>query len=129
MKTILAVFALLLMVGTGWAMSDFDAYVYAVPYNTLKTVSWAPPPAPYESHDGYEYSVFRMETARMVLTGNTTNSSVTIRFKTHGMYVLYVRSFKLINGVKRYGEWGNSLDPTVGIVNGQPRAWVVYVLQ
>ena len=114
--------AFILLMATSAAAADFNAYVYWVPYNTLKTVEWQAVPGA----SGYEVYVWQMEGAKRFLGGMmVTEPRLSVKWKTHGHYIVYVRYIK--NGV--YGEWANSLDPAVGTVDGKPQPWVLYVLQ
>jgi hypothetical protein len=126
---IAVVIALFFLASAAIAMEDYDAYTYVVPYNQSKTVAWSPPDAATVPN-GYEWYFLRMDSGVKVSSGTVTAPSLTVsHFRTHGVLVIYVRPFWIVNGVKQFGEWGNSLDSSVGVVNGQPHAWVIYVLQ
>jgi hypothetical protein len=127
MNTIMSLaLTLLLSVVAAFGMDDYNAYTYAVAYNTKKTIAWATTAV---QATGYEYYFSRLEDQKKLAVGTVAQSTVTVTFKTHGHWVINVRSFTTTNGVKRYGAWGNSLDPSVGVVQGNPQAWVIYVLQ
>jgi hypothetical protein len=122
MRDLIRIFIAFAALTASAAAADFNAYVYWVPYNTLKTVEWQA----VTGASGYEIYIWQMEGAKRFLSGmKVTESKLTVNWKTHGHYIVYVRCFK--NGV--YGEWANSLDPAVGTVDGKQQAWVLYVLQ
>lgn len=117
-------FILFLLIAPICRAADIDAYQHWVPSNTMKTVEWVAT----EGADGYEIYLVRVEDGKRALSGKLMLTNFhSIKFITPGHWVYYVRSYKTVNGVKQFGEWGNSLDPEVGIVNGHPRSWVVYV--
>ena len=103
--------------------ADFDAYVYWTDPGTRKAIEGVP----VDGAEGYELQVRRMESNKTVYSGTTAGPKLTINWRTTGHYVAYVRSFRTGAAGKEYSEWKNTLDPTVGIVNGQPKAWVVLV--
>lgn len=125
LRNILLVFSFLLIFSTlSNALSDLDAYEYWVPYNTSKAFEWSP----IDGADGYELYVWQLESSKRFLYGKIVYTNKhSIVWKTHGHYVVYVRHFKLVDGQRVFGEWGNSLNPEVGIVDGKPKAWVIYV--
>jgi hypothetical protein len=113
--------------------ADYDAYTYWLTptlqadgrYWIKKTVAWAPT----AGAQGYEIYVWRLEDGVRLLVGRmTTEPKLEITWRTRGHYIFYIRSYVTkADGSKEFGVWCNSLDPAVGIVNGQPKAWVVYV--
>lgn len=121
---LLFLFILFVMLAPLVRAADYDAYVYWVPPETRKPIFWT---APETGADGYEIYIWRMESAKIMYQTTVTEPTITIRWRTRGTYIAYVRAFKIIDGVKQFGEWKNTLDPTVGEVNGKPRAWVLYV--
>jgi hypothetical protein len=124
MKKLLALNLLLLVFASFAVAADFDAYVFWVPYGTQKTVEWNP----IKDASGYEIYAWQMEGEKRFLAGKiVTIPEVSVVWRTHGHYVLYVRAFKDVGGVRNFGAWGHSLDPAVGIVKGAPRAWALYV--
>lgn len=108
------------------AAVDFDAYVYWVTPGTKKAVAWT---APDTGADGFEIYVWQLENSKSFLAGRLVQTnSIEITWRTHGHYIIYCRAFKVdAYGAKKFSEWVNTLDPTVGEVNGKPRAWVLYV--
>ena len=101
-----------------------DAYEYWVPYNNPQAFEWAA----VDGADGYELYIWQLEGPKRFLSGKiVTTNKHSIVWKTHGHYVIYVRPFKMVDGQRQFGAWGNSLDPAVGIVDGAPRAWVIFV--
>jgi hypothetical protein len=127
MKTrMLLVLISLLAVVPVFGMDDYNAYTYAVSYNTKKTIAWA---STAVQPTGYEYYFSRLEDGKTLAVSTVAKATITVTFKTHGHWVINVRSFTTVNSVKKYGAWGNSLDPSVGVVRGNPQAWVIYVLQ
>lgn len=114
---------ILLAAGSASAL-DFDAYTYWVEPNTVKEFDWAP----VQDAEGYEIYVYCLERSKSYLVGRTvTYPTHKIRFQTPGHYVLYARAFVTRDGTRVWGEWKNSLEADCGIVNGQPRPWVIYV--
>lgn len=110
-------------------MKDYNCYTYVVAYDTRLTLTWEADPTML-TPDGYEYYFEQMETGRKIAQGTAMTNSVTVRFRTHGHYQLWARSYKIMDGgVKQYGIWCSSADPAFGTVNGSRRGWVVYVLQ
>ena len=109
---------------------DFDSYIYWItqPVNTTtgvkKTISWD---VPLQGADGYEFKIWRMETSQVVYQTKLISNQITVTWKTPGIYYPYVRSYKGPIATREYSEWINSLDPTVAVVNGKPKAWVIYV--
>ena len=88
------------------------------------TVEWVAP----QGADGFEVYVLRLETGAKLLAGKIVNEPrLTVTWRTPGHYVVYVRPYVTSGGVRVFGEWKNSLDPEIGIVNGQPKAWALYV--
>lgn len=126
MKTRIAVLAIVALLAAAIVeAADFDAYVYWVTPGTRKTIAWNPPA---NGADGYDLQIWRMESSRIVYQTTVLGSSqFAILWKTPGHYVAYIRAFKGPVASREYGEWKNTLDPTVGSVNGQPRAWVLLV--
>lgn len=123
-NTILATLVLFLLAMVAMA-ADFDSYVYWVPSGTKKTVAWT---APEGGADGYEIYVWQLENSQRFLSGRVVfQNSIEITWKTPGHYIVYCRAFKDVGGVRQWSEWVNTLDPTVGLVNEHPRAWVLYV--
>ena len=119
MRTLLA---FLLLVTGAWAADLSNIHEYWVPYNTPKTFEWQAVPGA----EKYELYLERLEDGRKFIVGTTTVlPKFTVNFKTHGHDILFVRFYK--SGV--WSQWYTSLDPAVGTVNGQPQAWVIYVLQ
>lgn len=105
-----------------------DAYIHWVRAYTQRIVEWAA----VDGVDGYEIYLERVEDGRTALRGKLLGTNThTIKFVTPGHWVYYVRWFKMSSSpggtTKEYGEWGKCTDSTVGVVNGHPRAWVVYV--
>ena len=124
LRNILLVISFLFFFSNSSNSASLDAYEYWVSYNTPQAFEWAA----VDGADGYELYIWQLEGLKMFLSGKiVTTNKHSIVWKTHGHYVVYVRHFKLVNGVRVFGEWGNSLDPTVGVVDGNPRAWVIYV--
>lgn len=131
MKTALALIlsAILLLVSTASAvMTSFEGFVHVVPYDTSKVVEWSYIQTSMGSPDGYEFEVRQLETGRTLARGTALTNSISIRFRTHGHNVIWVRPFKTVDGIREVGTWENSLDPKIGVVNGQPKAWAIYVL-
>jgi hypothetical protein len=125
-RNILLVLSFLLLFNSFSNAAILDAHEYWVPYNTAQAFEWIA----VDGAAGYEIYIWQLERSKRFLSGKiVTTNKHSIVWKTHGHYVVYVRHFKLVNGVRVFGEWGNSLDPAVGIVDGKPRAWVIYVLQ
>lgn len=125
MRIVIAVIlSLVLAMAATVQAADFDAYVYWVEPGTRKAIAWNPPEG---GADGYELQIWRMETNKVVYQTTATAPPFQILWKTPGHYIAYVRAFKGEGASKEYGEWRNTLDPTVGNVNGQPRAWVLLV--
>ena len=124
LRNILLVLSFLLFFSSFSNAEFLDAHEYWVPYSTSQAFEWAA----VDGADGYELYIWQLEGLKIFLSGKiVTTNKHSIVWKTHGHYVVYVRHFKLVNGVRVFGEWGNSLDPTVGVVDGNPRAWVIYV--
>ena len=122
-KTIILVAIMLLVTALAQA-ADFDAYVYWVTPGTKKTVGWTAP----EGAEGYEIYVWQLEGSKRFLSGRIlTTNSIEITWKTSGHYIIYCRAFSGTGDARTWSEWVNTLDPAVGEVNGQPRAWVLYV--
>lgn len=123
-KAILTVAFMLLVTALTYA-ADFDAYTYWVTPGTKKTVAWTAGDALTE---GYEIYVWQMEGSRRFLSGRIlATNQIEITWRTPGHYIIYCRAFKGSETAREWSDWVNTLDPTVGEVNGQPRAWVLYV--
>ena len=122
-KIILSLFFILLFLSPVYS-ADFDSYVYWVTAGTKKTIQWD---IPTEGADGYEFKIWRMETSRIVYQTKLISNQITVTWKTPGVYYPYVRAYKGPIATRQYGEWFNALDPTVAIVNGKPKAWVLLV--
>lgn len=105
---------------------NLDVYEYWLPYNTSHAFEWSA----VDGAAGYEIYIFRLEDSKKFLSGKIVfTNKCSIVWKSHGHFIVYVRHFKLVNQIRVFGEWGSSLDPAVGIVDGKPRAWVIYVMQ
>jgi hypothetical protein len=101
------------------------AAIYPVQSGTIKTLNWSPPAT--GPVDGYEYYFLRMDSGRIFGRGEITAPTTTVRFVTQGTYALWVRSYKLVDGVKQWGPWAQSTDPAFGWVNGSPAPWLIKV--
>jgi hypothetical protein len=109
---------------TAMAFNNLDVYEYWVQSGTSRSFEWSAVPGA----SGYELYIWQLENSQRFLSGKiVTASTHTILWKTHGHYIVYIRHFKLVNGVRNFGEWGNSLDPAIGVVDGKPKAWIIYV--
>lgn len=108
------------------ALADFTAYVYMLPYATIKTVEWQYPESPLGTPDGYEFYVYQIESGRTLAKGITPTASVPIKFRTHGHNEIRVRSIHTVEGVKQYGPWASSID--IGVVAGKQQGWVIFVI-
>ena len=130
MKKIVLVLLFILLYFSPVYSADFDSYVYWVtqPVNSTtgvkKTISWDIPDG---GADGYEFKIWRMETSQIIYQTKLVSNQITVNWKTPGTYYPYVRSYKGPIATREYSEWINSLDPTVAVVNGKPKAWVIYV--
>jgi hypothetical protein len=123
-KIFLVVSFLFLFIVPATAFADLDAYEYWVQSGTIRSFEWSA----VTGADGYELYIWQLEGSKRFLSGKIVfTNRHSVLWKTYGHYIVYVRHFKLVNGVRIFGEWGNSLDPKIGVVNGNPRAWVIYI--
>ena len=100
-------------------------YEHWVPAGSSRTIEWSAVPGA----SGYEIYVRSIEDSKTFLVGKEIPTNFhTIVWKTRNRHlVYYARPYFDEGGARRYGEWGNSLSPSVGVVDGQPQPWVVYV--
>ena len=98
--------------------------VYPTQSGSIKVVSWSPPAG---QNDGYEYYFLQMDSGRIFGRGEITGATTTVRFRTLGTYALWVRSYRMVDGVKQFGPWAQSTDPAFGWVNGSPAPWLIRV--
>jgi hypothetical protein len=81
---------------------------------------------------GYEFYFEMLEDGKRYGRGVTTGHDAVkfnVRFRNHGHFVLWVRSFDNSNNDLKWSAWVNSLDPQFGMVNGIPCPWVAYVTE
>ena len=124
LRNILLVLSFLLFFSSFSNATTLDAYEYWVPYNNPQAFEWAA----VDGADGYELYIWQFEGSKRFLSGKIViTNKHSIFWKNHGHYVVYVRHFKMVDGQRHFGAWGNCLDPAVGIVDGAPRAWVIFV--
>jgi hypothetical protein len=110
-----------------YVRADWFGHHYWVPSGTKKVIAWTAEPGAI----GYELQIRRMENGKTVYQARVVATQKEITWKTPGHYVVYVRWYKLVDGVNTFGEWKNSLEPdsSLVLVGGEwtPRAWVIIV--
>jgi hypothetical protein len=120
---IISVFIFCVLICPLVASADYDAYTYMIDAGTRRTIEWNPAPGA----DGYEIVVRRMKSGKALYSGTVTDTSITIKFNTIGLNVIYLRAFRGTGETREYGEWINTLDPSFAVVNSVPKAWVMAI--
>ena len=107
--------------------SDFYAHCYWTPQGTRKTIAINL----LEKDVGTEFQVRRIESGKTLYSGVVVGDRITIKFNTPGHNVIYARTYKIVDGLKVFGEWMNSLQEKSSIVmigpDWIPRPWVIIV--
>jgi hypothetical protein len=109
---------------TGFAGKDYYTWYGTTADNV--TVSWDQPEG-YISGDGFEIQIKNPERSVAVNIPETTALTKTFKCPKTGHWTVHVRSKRLTNGTWQYSTWADSIDPAVAKVNGQPRAWWLFV--
>ena len=124
--TILSI-VFLLIACTMATASDFYAHCYWVAQGTRRIIVVNLG----EGDIGTEFQVRRMESGRTLYSGVVEGDRITIKFNTPGHDVIYARTYKVVNGVKVFGDWLNSLEKNNSLVMVEegwaPRPWVIIV--
>jgi hypothetical protein len=117
----LFILALLLISVSAYAV-DFDGMTYWQKPQTPTTISWD------GNGDGYEVYVWQMENGLRYLSGRmTTEKKLVVNWATRGHYIVYVRQYNDIKGVRTWTPWIRSIDSESATVGGVPHPWIVYV--
>jgi len=126
-KVTLAIVSIALVCCCCTAYADWFGHHYWVKAGTKRIIAWTEEPGAIR----YELQIRRMENGKTVRTYHVAGTQFSITWNTPGHYVVYVRWYKLIDGVNTFGEWKNSLehDSSLVLVGDiwTPRAWVIIV--
>jgi hypothetical protein len=125
-NTILSI-VFLLITCTMVNAADFYAHCYWVTQGTRRIIVVNLG----ENDIGTEFQVRRMESGKTIYSGTVVGDRITIKFNTPGHDVIYARTYKVVNGIKVFGDWMNSLQKNNSLVlvgvDWTPRPWVIIV--
>lgn len=102
---------------SGWEVKDYVTYWGTT--NEVFTAIWDPVPEAIS----YDYRIYHVEMGLYGTIKNTTATEVSIDFPKVGHYIFEVRS-KNNSGTS---AWAQSIDAMKAKVDGEQRAWWVYV--
>lgn len=109
---------------------DYNVGYKIVVYSNKSNISWLP----VDYADGYELKVVKVgrELKEEIdltkyITGTSCSVNDTLEILEPGFYYdLYLRSYRLIKGEKKYSKWVTSTDSEYSMLNGSSNGWRIH---
>lgn len=108
----------------GGAFDGKDLYTYVGTTDLELKVEWTP----VTDATGYQLELYSVNRNAYVARASTPSPNLTFKVPNQGMYIVRIRAVRqLAAGADPINsDWSTSDDPTVALVDGNPRGWWIY---